>query len=129
MLTQKLQPAPWLSAAQLEGLIRALDDQRFTVRAKAHEELQFLGEQARPLLQQTLQREPSLEQRRRIELLLDTLTGPHGRVRTPARRRLVRALEVLENIDNAETRRLLQELADGHPEAILTQSARAALRR
>jgi len=48
---------------------------------------------------------------------------------TGDRLRVVRAVEVLERISNAEARQLLQSLADGAPGALETVQARAALAR
>jgi len=43
--------------------------------------------------------------------------------------RPLRALEVLEHLDSPDARRLLRRLADGNPNALLTEEARVALRR
>jgi hypothetical protein len=71
-------------------------------------------------------RQPSLELRRRIERLVEKLEGP---VTSPERLREMRAIEVLEQIGSAECRKLLQQLAQGHPQSDLTGEARAALAR
>jgi hypothetical protein len=50
-------------------------------------------------------------------------------VRSPEVLRGVRAVEVLEQIDTTEGQRLLESLAQGTPEARLTQEAKASLER
>ena len=66
----------------------------------------------------------SLELRRRIENLLDKLSPA-----SPETLRLLRALEVLENVRTPEARKVLQKLASGVPGARLTREAKAALTR
>lgn len=48
---------------------------------------------------------------------------------SPVQLQLLRAVEVLEQIDTPEARRLLAELAQGAAAARLTQEAKAALER
>ena len=48
---------------------------------------------------------------------------------TPEQLRAVRAVQVLEGIGSTEARQLLDSLAQGAPEARLTQEARAAAAR
>ena len=58
-------------------MIKELDDERFQVRENAARELEQLGELAEGPLQRVLRGAPSLEQRRRVERLLEKLgTGP-----------------------------------------------------
>jgi hypothetical protein len=51
-------------------LIALLDADEFAVRQKAHEDLEQMGDQARPALQKTLLKSPTLEVQRRVETLL-----------------------------------------------------------
>jgi hypothetical protein len=96
------------------------------VREKARRELAELGELAEPALRQALSDKPSLEARRRIQALLDNLRAP---VTRPELLRSLRAVAVLEDIASSETRRVLEQLARGTPEARLTREAKASLRR
>lgn len=84
------------------------------------------AELAAPALKETLERQPSLETRRRIEKLL---AEPPLRVRDPEALRCLRSIRILEHIATPEAQQLLQSLATGAPEARLTQEAKASLER
>jgi hypothetical protein len=66
----------------------------------------------------------SLETRRRVEQLLEKLSGL-----SPQRVQAIRGLKVLERLDTAESRRLVAQLAAGQPGAWLTREAQAIRRR
>jgi hypothetical protein len=89
-------------------------------------QLERQGDQALASVRRYLAGRPSLEARRRADHLLDRLEGP---VTDQARLQQLRALEVLELIGNPESRKLLEMLTGGAPEATLTQEAGAACRR
>jgi hypothetical protein len=101
-----------------------LDSDRFETREQASAELQRLGEQAEPALRKAMAAKPSLEASRRLRALLDRVER-----RTPSAEQLhaLRAVEVLEHIGSPEAQRVLQTLAEGAPEAMLTREAKAAL--
>jgi hypothetical protein len=103
-----------------------LDSDQFAVRAKATTELEQWSELAEAALRKALADQPSLEVRRRVQLLLERLDGP---ITSPERLRAMRAVEVLEHIDTPEARRLLEQLARGAPAALLTKEAKASLGR
>lgn len=128
-LRQRLKPVPRLTEERkqrLARLIRDLDSERFAVRQKASEELAGWHDLARPALEQVLRERPPLEVRYRAEQLLEKLDQT---VLSPQRARLLRALEVLEHSRNPATRKLLEDLANGAPEAWLTSVAQEVLRR
>ena len=77
-------------------------------------------------MRKALESDPSPEARRRIGKLLDALAGP---VTAGEALRVLRAVEVLEYIGTPEAQAVLKELAQGAPEARLTQEAKAALDR
>jgi hypothetical protein len=66
----------------------------------------------------------TLEGKRRVEQLIDKMTQV-----TPERLRTLRAVEALEYARHAETTKLLEELASGAPEGLLTRQAAAAVAR
>jgi hypothetical protein len=105
-------------------LLAELESDDPAIRVRATKELEKIGDVAESLLSQALRRKPSLELRHRAERLLEKLA-----TESPERLRTRRAVEVLEWLDSAESRRLLKELADGAEDAWLTREAKAALAR
>jgi RNA polymerase sigma factor (sigma-70 family) len=124
-LKRHLRPVADVDAKRLARLIADLDDERFSVREKVSTELAEYGDRAEPALRKTLQGQPSLEVRRRIEAILVELNRPL----TAGQLRDRRAVEVLEQIDTLPTQEVLQALAKGAPGARLTREAKAALGR
>jgi RNA polymerase sigma factor (sigma-70 family) len=127
LLEKRVRPAEALDPKELTALITALDDRRFANRDKAARELEKAGECAAPALRQALTAPRSLEVRRRIEALLEKAEGP---VETAEYIRLLRAVEVLEQIGTRGAKQVLQALATrGAPAARLTHEAQASLDR
>jgi WD40 repeat protein len=127
MLKDKLKPAPApAEREQVARLIADLDSERFETRQKATEELKQLGERAEPGLREALKDKLSLEARKRVEDLLESVRMLST---TPERLRELRAVEVLEHIGTPEARQVLQTLAKGAPTARLTREARQSLQR
>jgi RNA polymerase sigma factor (sigma-70 family) len=124
-LRKKLQPVEKVSPQKLKDLIADLDHGDFSVRAKAAKELENLGEQAKTALQ-TLPKTASAEVQRRVAELLEGIDDP---TRTAEKRQAYRAIEVLELRGTTEAKEILQTLANGAPEAPLTQEARKSLDR
>jgi WD40 repeat protein len=122
LLEQHLKPLPAADAKRLAQILRDLDSDEFAVRDRAAKELAQLGEAAEPTLRQALAAKPSAEVRRRLEEFLE-------QIEALAVGRRSRAMEILEQIDSAESRRLLTALAHGAPGARLTVEAQAALDR
>jgi WD40 repeat protein len=125
-LGERLRPFPAIDGRRTERLVAELEHERYAVRARAALELGRLGEVAEPALRRALAGNPSLEQRRRVERLLEKATAP---VTAPEQLRGLRAVEALERAGTPEARRVLETLAGGEPGARLTREARAALGR
>jgi WD40 repeat protein len=121
-LKQHLRPVAPADAKQVARLLAELDSEQFAVRDKAMQQLEKLGDSAATELHNALAAKPTLEVRRRIEQLLEKEKGVEHI-------RMVRALESLERMGTAEVRDLCAKLADGVPDAPLTQEARGTLRR
>jgi WD40 repeat protein len=121
-LKRHLHPILPADAKQVARLLADLDSEQFEVREKAMQELEKLGARAATELHKVLADKPSLEVKRRIELLLEKQNGKENL-------RIVRALETLERIDTSEARDLCRALAGGVSDAPLTREARATLRR
>jgi WD40 repeat protein len=126
LLASHLQPARPADAKRLRQLLADLDSPQFAVRTAAQKGLESLGVLAAPALRRTLAKNSSLELRRRVDALLNKLRGP---VTDSEQRRAVRAVAVLEDTATPEARKHLAMLAQGAPEARLSQEARAALKR
>jgi hypothetical protein len=123
-LKEMVRPIPRLDARLSGRLIAELGSAQFTVREKASQELQKLGEATEPALRKALEGTPPLEVRRRLERQLEELARW-----TPERLRVVRSLAVLEQAATPEARAVLQSLAAGSPGTWLTREADAALQR
>jgi RNA polymerase sigma factor (sigma-70 family) len=122
LLERHLKPVPRADAKRVAAMIRDLGSAQFTVRQQAMEELEAAAEAAEPAVRHALAGKPSEEVRRRLQRLLDRLEGAEELRRG-------RALEVLEQMDSPEARRLLTALAQGAPGARLTRESQAALDR
>jgi tricorn protease-like protein len=126
LLGERLRPQPKADQAQIDRLLGDLDSERFAVRDKAMQQLEKLGIQAQPALQRVLKGEPSLEVRRRVEELLDKLSGW---VRAADVLQLVRGVEVLEKIGSPEAKDTLHRLAKQTEDTTLAENAREAIKR
>jgi WD40 repeat protein len=121
-----LRPVERVDPRKIDGWIADLDSTKFTARSQAAQELEKLGDLAVPALTRALGAEMSLETRRRVEQLLEKLTGV---TLTPDQVRLTRALEVLERVGTPEARQVLETLRAGAPGALATREAEATLAR
>jgi WD40 repeat protein len=126
LLRQRLPKSASTDAAKIARLLTDLDNEQFVVRERASRGLERLGMAAETAVRQALGKNPALEVRRRLELILDKLESD---ARTTEELRIVRAVEVLERIGSPEARRFLAELARGSPDGCLTQEAKASLAR
>jgi hypothetical protein len=122
LMRQKLAVAPPSDARAIEGHVADLGSEAFAARQAAEKALSALGERAVPWLRGAIEG-PDLERRKRAERLLKQTQAP---LRDGDRLREVRAIETLEMLADTEARELLNELAQGAPEARLTREARLA---
>ncbi len=121
-LGEKLKPIAAVDAERFAQLLKKLDSDQFREREEATRELKKLGDAVEPAIRKAIEEKPSLETRRRLQLLLDELSGDE-------RLRTLRAIEVLERIGDKKSRDLLQRLSQGAAGAWLTEEARASLLR
>jgi hypothetical protein len=124
-LKNHLQPVSEVEPQRVERLLADLDSDKFAVREAASKELAALGERVEPVLRRALKGSPPVEVRRRVEALLDALTGlpPRDTLRA------VRAIGVLERVGTPEARQVLRTLAGGLASARQTREAKEALAR
>jgi RNA polymerase sigma factor (sigma-70 family) len=125
LLKKKVRPTP-ASPPGWRAWVKDLGSEQFAVRDKATREVEALGERAYPLLKQELAGTPTLEVRRRIEILLGKLAYP---LKSPSTIRELRAVEVLEHIGAEQAGQVLQALAQGEASSRLTEEAKASLER
>ncbi len=118
LLGKHLRPAAAADPRRVARLLADLDGGRFSVREKATRELEELGSAAEPALRRALDERPSVETRRRVVEILAKLDPG-----APAQVGLLRGVEVLELMDTAGARRLLEELARGDARAWLTRES------
>jgi WD40 repeat protein len=123
-LRHRLRPAS--VSADVAGWVADLDSTSYAKRQAAMSALEQLANAAEVELQGVLAGKPSLEARRRAELLLGKLKEVPLSVDDV---RDLRAVEVLEYIGTTEAQQLLETLTRGAPGTRLTQEARAALDR
>jgi RNA polymerase sigma factor (sigma-70 family) len=126
LLRANLRPAPVPSDADLDGIVRQLDSDKFAEREKAMVELERFGPNAVAGVKARLARNPSVEVRARLRRFLVRHDGPDP---SPEQLRCVRAVAALEAMGTAEARGLLADLVKGPAGDRLTSEARAASRR
>jgi hypothetical protein len=112
---------------RIPQLINDLDDGSFEVREKASEELEKLGQAARPALVKA-QDSPSAEVRRRVKLLLEMKSEPPPPL-SVEEVRAWRTIEVLQRIGTPEARTLLEKLAKEASGTPLGRDAAASVER
>jgi len=125
-LRDLVEPASGPDAKKLEKLIADLGNPKFTVREKAHKELDRLGDAAAPALRKAVESNASAEVRKAAKKLVDNMGV---QPLTHDQLRLVRVVEVLEHAGTPEAIELLKKLAGGATGLIPTPQAQAALDR
>jgi WD40 repeat protein len=122
-----LRPVQRTDPEQIDRLVANLDNDRFSVREEASRELRRLDKVVEPALRGVLAGKPSAELARRVKRLLQDLEDWPASSADSIR--MWRALEILEQIGTKDAQNVLKLLADGAPEARLTQEAKASLER
>jgi WD40 repeat protein len=122
-LRERLKPfsTVQIDKKHLDELLVKLDSDEFAVREQATKEIEKFGLQALPALEKVLAAHPSIEVRKRIGALTEKIG--------PERLRPLRGVETLEHIGSPQAQEVLKTLAQGAPEARLTQEAKASLER
>lgn len=123
LLGQRLRSIRSVDAKDVDRLIVELDDKDFKTRDRAEKQLRVIAEAVRPGLMRKLAGKTSAEFKQRAERLLAHLEAPPDAERL----RLLRGVEVLEYLDMAPARQVLEQLATGMAGAVTTEEGRAAL--
>jgi WD40 repeat protein len=125
-LAERLRHPSAPQVVRIPDLIRELDSNSFTVRKRATEELEEMGDLAQAALTQTLREKTSLEVRQRVEQLLERLeTGSLS----PRWLRELRAVEILDQIANAPARDALAAVVRTQPGSPIGIDAKSSLDR
>jgi hypothetical protein len=126
-LKERIRPMTRQEAQHIRLLIRQLDSDRFDERLKASQTLRELGWKAELLLRKTLAGNPSLETRRRIEMLLEPF--PSWPIKDPRKLRALRSIWVLERIGTSEACTFLREFIASDSDDPLREEALQTLQR
>lgn len=109
MLARQIEPVLRNANEQgVKGLIGELDDDQFSVREAASEQLGTMGRWAEPRLRTALRKAESEEARARLRRLIRAAESPTAASDGP--RRLVRAVWALEQIGTAEAKALVRSI-------------------
>jgi WD40 repeat protein len=125
-LKGRLRPVPVPAPGRLAKLLADLDDRQFSVRLKAEQALEKLGDLAAHAINDRLAHSPSLETTRRLQKLAKKLDAQET---TAEMLQTLRALEVLEMIGTTEVRQVLASIAEGAAGHRVTEEAKRSLRR
>jgi WD40 repeat protein len=127
LLKERVRPVQPSDPDVVAKLIVQLDSKAYAERAKAQAELEKMGEGAAHLIKKALERNGSLELRRRLELLLRKCDTTNATSILAMQQH--RAVTTLEWIGSPAARALLRTWAGGAPRARLIIEAQAALKR
>jgi WD40 repeat protein len=128
-LSSQLKPVAPVPTERISTWIKQLDSNEFEVREAARDALERLAEVALPGLENALAGKLSPEAKRQIRLIQEANKKFKQPVPPPERLRFIRALEVLEDINNDDARKLVNTLAEGEPAAWLTKEAKTVRER
>jgi hypothetical protein len=130
VLAKHLKPAPMDEelGPKVAKLIDQMNDDQFSVRERATQQVAELGEGADPFLRLALEDTNSAEVRHRIRRLLNDLSSK-PLVVDQNQQRALRGIQVLEEVGDEQARDVLERLATGEPAARMTQEAKSALER
>jgi RNA polymerase sigma factor (sigma-70 family) len=127
-LAQRLAPLPSPDKKRLARLIADLGSDNFQTREQASKEFDEVGEPAVAACREALNKQPSPENRKRLEAVVERHDRPLP-VAAGDKLRILRAIEVLEHIGTTEARAVLSKLAAGAEGAMITREASASLDR
>ncbi|HKB36639.1 MAG TPA: hypothetical protein VKD72_09310, partial [Gemmataceae bacterium] len=125
-LAGRVKPVTALDPRAIQGLLADLGSAKFAVREAASKALLELDQQALPYLEETLKSAKTLEVRLRVQRILEQKQQAGL---TSEEVRQIRAVMVLEQIGDGESKKVLKRWAGGPVGALLTLEASAALKR
>jgi WD40 repeat protein len=125
-LASRLKAPTVAGGKRIARLIANLDSEDFTTRQSATDELANIADEAEPYLRKAIEVASSLENRKRLNDLLQKLKS---RGNSPRQRRILRGVEVLERIGNDESRKLASRVAGDAAPQWLKDEVKAMLER
>ncbi len=120
---ERIKPAED-NAKRIRQLIADLDSAKFAARENASKSLSDFGEEAKPYLEETIKTSKSAEVVDRARKILE-----EPKKTTPEQLRQIRVVLLLEFINDDDSKNLLKKWAGGFKTALLTEQAKAALKR
>jgi RNA polymerase sigma factor (sigma-70 family) len=123
---EKIKPVEKVDPKLIQRWLADLGSDAFAVRETASKELDKFGHQARPYLEEAMKSAKSAEVRERVKKILEQ---QQAAVITPEQLRQLRAVGVLEQIGDGESKSLLKKWANGPAGAMLTMESAAASKR
>jgi WD40 repeat protein len=129
LLKAKLAEGELPAAQEVARLLADLDDDRFEVREKASRELALLAKSVAGDLRREREATPSAEVRRRLDDLLEKLSGGAGADKGDEVVRSQRIIAVLELAATTEAKELLERLSTKAASGELRRHAKGALDR
>jgi RNA polymerase sigma factor (sigma-70 family) len=126
LFADKVKPAEVLDPKRIQGLLADLDSKTFAVRDAASKALLVLDQRVIPYLEQALKGAETLEVRLRLKSILEQKLSA---AMSPEEIRQIRAVMVLEQIGDGESKSLLKRWAGGPVGAPLTMESSLALKR
>jgi hypothetical protein len=128
MLREQIRASavPAVDMKKVRATVADLNAEKFATREQASKVLEDLGELAIIPLQDVLEKSPSLELRQRAENLLKKIGEPPM---TPDRRRVLDAIELLEQMGTDKANALIEEIERDSLIQQIRQHARQAMKR
>ena len=118
-----------LDPERVKKLFRDLDSIHFPTRLAAMKELEGKGRWMEGRYDAAMENPPSLEYKRRVEILKEKLSAKDAKSLAQERLRLRRFMLMCEQVGNGDAVEALRKIADRGPEDELREEARESLRR
>ncbi len=118
-----------LDPERVKKLFRELDSAHFPTRLAAMRELEGKGRWMEGRYDAAMENPPSLEYKRRVEILKEKLQAKDAKSLAQERLRFRRFMLMCEQVGNADAIDALRKIADKGPEEELREEARASLQR
>jgi WD40 repeat protein len=125
-IRRRLGQIPSPDSKQVKKLVADLDDPKYATRAAAEQKLLALGHPIESELRKALEHSNSANQRAALVRLLERLDGPIKDANTLGSIRMIATLEL---IASPEAKSLLNQIASGAEDSLITRDASAALAR